>query len=134
MRRFLIGYLATALTMLILDAAWLSTMTPRLYRPRLAALMADKPSVAPAVVFYLLYVAAVVILAVLPAFREASWRRLMVNAAVFGLAAYGAYDLTNQATLKAWPTAVTVADMAWGVVITTAAAAAGFAALQRFAK
>ena len=35
-----------------------------------------------------------------------------------GLAAYAAYDLTNQATLREWPLIVTVVDMAWGALLT----------------
>jgi uncharacterized membrane protein len=124
------GTLATAGTMLALDAAWLMSMTPRFYKPRLGGLMAEAPSPAPAVVFYLLYVAAIVALAVLPAL-DGGWNRLLANAALLGLTAYGTYDLTNQATLKGWPLSVTLADMAWGVVATTAAACAGYVALLR---
>ena len=126
-----IGYGAAALAMLALDAVWLTTMAPRLYQPRIGELMAAKPSLAPAVVFYLLYIFGIMALAVLPALREGGWRRLLIHAAVFGLVAYATYDLTNQATLKTWSTTVTLADMAWGTVITTIAAAAGFAAMRR---
>lgn len=37
--------------------------------------------------------------------------------AALGLVAYGTYDLTNYALLKAWPLAMTIADMAWGAAI-----------------
>jgi uncharacterized membrane protein len=70
------------------------------------------------------------ILAVLPAVREDSWKRLLLNAAVFGFCAYATYDLTNQATLKTWSTTITLADMAWGTLLTTVAASAGFAVLR----
>lgn len=130
MIRLAAGYAATALTMLVLDGFWLTVATPRLYKPRIGELLADKPSLAPAVVFYLLYVTAIVVLAVLPAFREGGWRRLLIHAAVFGLVAYATYDLTNQATLKTWSTTITAVDMAWGTLVTTASAAAGFAAMR----
>ncbi len=42
------------------------------------------------------------------------------------------YDLTNLATLKNWPTGVSLLDMAWGVVVSVASASAGKAALDRF--
>ncbi|WP_297514676.1 DUF2177 family protein [uncultured Caulobacter sp.] len=132
MTKTAIGYGATALAMLALDAVWLTTMSPRLYQPRIGELLAAKPSLAPAVIFYLLYVLGIVVLAVLPAAREGGWKRLLVNAAVFGLVAYATYDLTNQATLKTWSTTITLADMAWGTLVTTLAASAGFAALRRF--
>ena len=130
MIKILAAYLGTALTMLVLDAIWLTQMSPRLYQPRIGELLAEKPSLPPAVVFYLLYVAGIVLLAVLPALREGGWKRLLINAAAFGLVAYATYDLTNQATLKTWSTTITLVDMAWGTFITTVAASAGFAAAR----
>jgi uncharacterized membrane protein len=131
MRQTIIAYIASALAMLALDAVWLTQMTPRLYQPRIGELLAAKPSLAPAVAFYLLYVAGIVVLAVLPALREGGWRRLLVNAAMLGLVAYAAYDLTNQATMKTWSTTITVMDIAWGVLVTTAAASAGYKTVLR---
>lgn len=130
MKAPLLAYLASGLVFLVMDAVWLTTMASRLYKPRIGALMADKPALAPAVVFYLTYLAGILLLAILPAAREDSWRRLLFNAAVFGFCAYATYDLTNQATLKSWSTTITVADIAWGTLVTTAAACAGYAALR----
>jgi len=134
MIRLLAGYGATALTMLALDGVWLTLAVPRLYQPRIGELMAAKPSLAPAVVFYLLYVAAIVVLAIQPALREGGWRRLLTHAVVFGLVAYATYDLTNQATLKTWSTTITLVDMAWGTLVTTAAASAGYAVMRAMGK
>lgn len=130
MIKIIAAYLGTALTMLVLDAVWLTQMIPRLYQPRIGELLAEKPSPAPAVVFYLLYVAGIVLLAVLPALREGGWKRLLIHAAAFGLVAYATYDLTNQATMKTWSTTITLVDMAWGTFITTVSASAGFAAAR----
>lgn len=130
MIKFGAAYLGAALTMLALDAIWLTQMSPRLYQPRIGELLAEKPSMPPAVVFYLLYVAGIVVLAVLPALREGGWRRLLIHAALFGLVAYATYDLTNQATMKTWSTTITLVDMAWGTFITTVSASAGFAAAR----
>jgi len=58
----------------------------------------------------------------------------VVNGALFGLFAYGTYDLTNQATLKVWSTTITLADMAWGATLTAIAASAGFVAARGFAR
>ena len=125
MLRYALTYLATAAAFLAMDMVWLTQSVDRLYKPRLGALMADKVALGPAAAFYLIYIGAVVWLAVLPAARAGSWRLLLVNAAVFGLAAYATYDLTNQATLKDWSLVVTLADLAWGTLVTTLAASAG---------
>ncbi len=45
--------------------------------------------------------------------------------------AYATYDLTNAATLRMWSWTITSADMAWGTLVTAAAAAAGSAVLIR---
>jgi uncharacterized membrane protein len=33
------------------------------------------------------------------------------------LVTYSTYDLTNLATLKDWPMIVTIADLAWGMIL-----------------
>lgn len=125
-----IAYAVTAVVFLGLDAVWLGTMADRLYRPAIGHLMAPSFALAPAVIFYVLYVAGIVFFAVSPAM---GMRRPVLAAlglgALLGLLAYGTYDLTNQATLKDWPWRVTLADLAWGGFATGTAAAAACAAL-----
>lgn len=131
--RYLLAYLGTGLTMGVLDAIWLTTMSNRLYKPVLGDLMAAKPDMKAAIAFYLIYVFGIVFFAVLPALREASLTRALINGAVLGLVAYATYDLTNQATLRVWATHLTLVDLAWGTIVTTAAAAGGYWLAQRFA-
>ena len=50
----------------------------------------------------------------------------MWRGAVYGLCAYGTYDLTNHATLRDWPAAVTMIDLAWGTVLTATVATLGY--------
>lgn len=130
--KYLIAYLGTGLVMGVLDAIWLVLAGPRLYRPAIGSLLADKPDMRAAVAFYLIYVFGIVMLAVLPALREGAMSRAALSGAVLGLVAYATYDLTNQATLKIWPVHVTLIDLAWGTIVTTAAAAGGYWLTQRF--
>ncbi len=119
MKRFLASWAATALPFLALDAVWLTLTAQRLYRPALGALMRPDFNLPAAAAFYLLYFTGVVVFAVRPASnaRAALWR-----GALFGLVAYGTYDLTNQATLAGWAWQVTAADLAWGTFATATAA------------
>jgi len=119
MQRFLLAWLATAVPFLALDAAWLSTMAQRLYRPALGPLMRPDFDLTAAAGFYLLYLAGVVVFAVAPALRarDALWR-----GGLFGLVSYATYDLTNQATLAGWPWHITLVDLAWGTFATASAA------------
>jgi len=85
---------------------------------------------APAAAFYFLYVGGIVFIAVAPGLAADKWTVALTRGMALGLIAYATYDLTNQATLKQWSTTVTLADMAWGTVLTGVAASAGFFAAR----
>lgn len=123
MLRFPLAYIVTAVVFAAMDVVWISWATPRLYRVEIGALLAPTVRPLPAVLFYLLYIFAMTGLCVAPALEQRSWLRAAGSGALLGLAAYAAYDLTNQATLKLWSTKVTVADLAWGTVATATASA-----------
>lgn len=124
---------ATAIVFIGLDGLWLSLMGPRLYKPALQDLLGGAVRPAPAVLFYLFYIAAVLLLAVLPGVTAGRWGACAWRTAILALAAYGAYDLTNQATLRVWPVAITCADLGWGLFASLAAASAGFFVSRAFA-
>ena len=124
MRACLSAYLATLVLLLLGDSLWLTTMLP-FYRFHLGELLAPAPQLGPAAVFYLLYALGVVVLVVRPGELARAWTRVAPRGALFGLVAYGTYDLTNQATLLHWPWSLTLVDMGWGGVLTACAAAVG---------
>ena len=126
MLKYLAAIVATGTVFMLMDLVWMSQMLPRLYRPDIGPLLADKPNVAPAAAFYLIYIAGVTVLAIAPGLTAGSWARTAGNAAMMGLVAYATYDLTNQATLRLWSQRVSLWDMAWGVFATTVAASAGY--------
>lgn len=120
------AYLSAALTFVILDAIWLSTMGAILYRPALGPILADQVRVAPAIAFYVLFIAGIVFFGIMPALEVGRWTTALLNGAVFGFLAYATYDLTNHATLSVWETKVTIADMVWGGIVTAAASCVGY--------
>lgn len=129
---YVLSYLATAVTFLIVDAIWLTLMGPKLYKPLIGPLLADKVDFTAAGLFYLIYIGGIMALAVVPAMREGGGiGRAAMAGAILGFVAYATYDLTNAATLKMWSWKITAADMAWGTFVTGIAAAAGAAALMR---
>lgn len=116
---FIKQFLVAAGTMLVIDAVWLATMMQRFYKKFMGDLVAPKANFVAAGVFYILYVAGLVYLIIAPAINnKISLGETFVRGAVFGLVAYGTYDLTNQATLKNWPVIVTVVDLIWGTLLT----------------
>ncbi|MGJ7488047.1 DUF2177 family protein [Variovorax sp. LT2P21] len=123
-RHYAIAYISTAVVFLALDAIWLGTMADRLYRPAMGSIMLERFALAPAVAFYLIYIAGVVVFAVTPALQSGRWMTALGYGAMLGLMAYATYDLTNQATLKNWSWTVTIADLCWGTFVTAVSAAA----------
>jgi hypothetical protein len=133
MGQWIIGFFGSGLAFLGCDAIWLSFAADRIYRPRLGGLLRDDFALAPAAVFYLIYITGVLIFAVAPALESGRWTTALLRGALLGFMAYATYDLTNQATLRGWPTSLTLIDLAWGTVLTGTAALAGFAAMRAFA-
>ena len=105
---------------------WLITATSRIYRPYLGDLLAEKPNFPVAALFYLFYVVGILALASYPALQQGDVGGAIWRAALFGVLAYGTYDLTNLATIRGWAWQVSVIDIVWGTVITSVTAVVGF--------
>lgn len=120
-----VAFVATAFTFLLLDAAWLTTMASRLYRPALGHIMREDFDVLAAAAFYTIYLAGVVGFVVRPA---VDGRGVLLRGAFFGFVCYATYDLTNQATVVGWPWHVTFIDLAWGAFVTSTSAWVGYRA------
>ncbi|MCQ4633754.1 DUF2177 family protein [Shinella sp. CPCC 100929] len=132
MKTLIIAYFAAGFVFLIVDAIWLGTMANVLYRPLLADKLETQFKLVPAICFYVIYIAGIVFFAVIPALEGGGLPKAALNGAVLGLVAYATYDLTNQATLKDWPLAVTLADLPWGAFVTAVGASAGYLVASRF--
>jgi uncharacterized membrane protein len=123
---YVVAYIATAVVFLGLDAVWLSRIALGMYRQELGPLLREKPNLPIAGAFYLLYVAGIVILAIVPALGECGWTRALLMGAVLGLVAYGTYDITNLSTLKGWSARLALIDIAWGTGLTAVSATIGW--------
>jgi len=88
--------------------------------------MASKPKLVPALIFYLIFVVGIIIFAVLPGYESQNiWKTIFLGA-LFGMLSYSTYDLTNLATLKNWPTSVTIIDIIWGTSVSVITSVAGY--------
>lgn len=110
--------LVAGVVMGAIDFIWLGYVAKKLYYDEIGALLLDKPNMAAAVLFYVIYVIGIVAFAVSPAIEKGSWQYALGYGALFGTIAYATYDLTNLATLKGWSTKIVVIDMAWGAILT----------------
>jgi len=87
------------------------------YAQALAHLLAPRINFVAAACFYITYPIGVALFAVLPTL-SAPLMKTFFWGCLLGFIAYGTYDFTNHATLKAWPLLVTVTDLAWGSLVT----------------
>jgi uncharacterized membrane protein len=130
MMKYVVAYLAAGITLFAVDLVWLGIVAKSFYRDQIGPLMLDQINIPAAILFYALYVVGVVIFAVAPALHASSWRTAIVLGALFGFFAYATYDMTNLATLRGWPIAVVVVDIAWGTFLTAISATAAFMVTQ----
>jgi uncharacterized membrane protein len=110
---------STALVFLALDFIWLFLISKKIYQNYLGDLMGET-KIFPAVVFYFIYVIAVLFFVIHPAIEKDSLVYALGAGALFGLVCYGTYDLTNLATIKNWPYFITIIDLIWGMFVTGA--------------
>jgi uncharacterized membrane protein len=102
---------------LVIDMIWLGVVARSFYQGQMGHLMRAQVNWAAAIVFYLLFVAGIVVLAVWPALERQSLAHALILGALLGLVTYAAYDLTNLATLEGFPLKVALVDLAWGTVL-----------------
>ena len=125
MLKYIITYLGAGAVFAALDAGYLTIAGSSVDRPTLDYALADKPDLTAAVAFYLMYIAGVLVLGILPN-KDATLGKTARTGALLGAFAYATYDLTNQATLKIWVTRITLIDITWGTFLTCVGASVGW--------
>ena len=116
-KQILLAYGIALLAILALDAVWLGLLMTATYQFYLGDLMLAQPGLIPAALFYLLYAFGLTVFGIVPALRAHSWQQAAYLCALLGLVAYGTYDLSNLATLKAWSPVLTAIDICWGALL-----------------
>jgi uncharacterized membrane protein len=85
--------------------------------------MLGEINLAPAVLFYLLYIVGIVIF--VNGAAGASWQSTLLYGALFGLFCYATFELTSMSLLRNWSWAVVVVDVSWETFVTAVAPTAG---------
>ena len=133
MKRAVILYFATLIVMVPLDFLFLGVLAKDFFKAQVGPALGDI-NIAPAVAFYLLYAAGVVIF--VSAAAGSNWQHTLLYGALFGLFCYATFDLTTLALLKGWTWPAALMDIAWGAVATALSATLGLLianALERHA-
>ncbi len=125
-------YLLTIPVFFVIDIIWLALVAKGFYGKHLGYLMAESVRWPAAVVFYMLYIAGLVLFSLMPAFEKQSLARALLLGGALGLIAYSTYDLTNYATIRDWPLIVVVVDLAWGTALSAAVSAISYFIASRW--
>ncbi|MEJ2679372.1 MAG: DUF2177 family protein [Gemmatimonadota bacterium] len=110
-----------------LDLIWLGAVARGFYQRHLGELLRPDVRWGPGILFYLIYVVALVVIVVAPALERQSGARAVAFGALFGLAAYAAYDLTSLSLIRGYPVIAAVVDLAWGTALSAAVCGVAYA-------
>lgn len=124
------AYLITAAVFFGLDLIGLRFLIRPVFAREIGDLLLDGYRAVPALIFYLFYIAGLMVFVSAPALKAGAPLQAALMGAFFGALAYGTYEFTNYATLKAWTPGMVAVDLIWGTFLTGVAAWAGVAATK----
>jgi len=121
-KRYAVLYLATLMVIVPIDLVFLGTVAKSLFTAEVGDMLGEvRP--APAILFYLLYVAGILVF--VSGQAAATWPSTLLYGALFGLFCYATFELTALSLLKHWTWTVVVVDVSWGAVVTAASSTLG---------
>jgi len=116
-KQALVLYGITLGVFFLIDMIWLGLVAKGFYRRHLGSFLSPDVRWGAALLFYLLFIAGLLVFVVRPALLRGAPFEALFFGALFGLICYATYDLSNMATLKNWPLVVTMVDLVWGTVL-----------------
>ena len=132
MKILLVSTFIASVVFLIIDVIWLNYSVKNFYKPNIGHLLLDKPIMWAAALFYLIYVIGIAIVVIHPSINPYSLVKVTYTGFVFGLVAYGTYNLTNMATVKGWSPIVVLVDMVWGGSLTAFSSCIGLLIAKKY--
>jgi uncharacterized membrane protein len=114
--------LATLIVIIPIDFLFLGTVAKSFFTAQVGDMLGEI-RLAPAILFYLLYV--VGILVFVNGSPNATWQTTLLYGALFGLFCYATFELTSLSLLKHWTWTVVVVDVSWGTFVTAVSATLG---------
>lgn len=114
-RNFIAQYAFTVVVFLSLDSLWIYFVARHMYMNMLSPILAPQPGWVAALCFYLVYSFGLWFLAIKPSNKASD---AALRGAILGLTAYGTYALTGQSLFAGWEWSLTLADCAWGAILT----------------
>jgi uncharacterized membrane protein len=122
LNRYVVLYLATLIVLIPVDFLFLGLVAKGFFTSQVGDMLGEI-RLAPAILFYLLYVAGILVFVSGP--LRASWQSTLLYGALFGLFCYATFDLTSLALMKHWSWPVAIVDVTWGAFVTAVSSTAG---------
>lgn len=122
MNRYFILYLATLIVLIPIDFLFLGIVAKGFFASQVGDMLGEI-RLAPAILFYLLYV--IGILVFVSGQAGATWQSTLLYGALFGFFCYTTFELTSLALLKHWTWPVVMVDVSWGTFVTAASSTIG---------
>ena len=122
MNRYALLYLATLVVIIPIDFLFLGVFAKGFFTSQVGDMLGEI-RLAPAILFYLIYVAGILIFVSGPA--TATWQSTLLYGALFGFFCYATFELTSLSLLKHWTWPVVIVDVAWGTFVTAVSSTAG---------
>jgi uncharacterized membrane protein len=119
-------YLSMAAVFFAIDLVWLGLVAASFYQDHLGHLLSPQVRWGPALLFYSIFIAGILVFAVLPGLEAGSLPRTLALGAFLGCFAYATFDLTCLALFRDFPVRVVVVDMIWGTCLSALVSGAGF--------
>src|ERR1044072_3948057 len=111
MLKYLYLYLLTIPVFFALDMVWLGFVARDFYRRNFGYLMRPDTNWAAAIIFYLIFIAGLLMFAVLPALEKGPLLRAIYLGAAFGFFCYATFDLTGYAVIRDFPFNIVIIDI-----------------------
>jgi len=118
MTQYALAYVLALVVFVGIDIVWLAGVARSTYVEEMGVLLRKQPMLGAAVAFYLLYIAGLMLFAIVPGLKAASPLYALALGAAVGLLAYGTYDLTNLAVIEGYTLKIALIDLAWGTFLT----------------
>jgi uncharacterized membrane protein len=121
-KRAAVLYLATLIVIIPVDFLFLGILAKSFFTSQVGDMLGEI-RLAPAILFYLLYVAGILIF--VSGSPEATWQSTLLYGALFGFFCYATFELTSLSLLRHWTWPVVMVDVSWGTFVTAVSSTLG---------
>ena len=114
-----LSYISGIIALLAIDGVMIYFVVMPIFKKYIPQYLAENPNLVAAGLFYLLYIAILFVLIIMP---WVEWKmtnlQVFLRSALFGIGAYMTYELTSMSVMKWWSWNMVMVDVLWGGLLT----------------